>query len=45
MEALQCVRLHQKAPEGAFRPFKVLTLVLPKMSKLFIINVGVYGGT
>ena len=44
-EALQRVRLHQKAPEGACRPFKVLTLARPKMFELIVLYVGVYGGT
>ena len=43
--ALQCVKLNQKAPEVAFRPFKVLTLALPKMFELIVLCVGVYGGT
>ena len=44
-EALRCVRLNQKAPEGACRPFKVLTLALPKMFELIVLYVGVYCGT
>ena len=44
-EALQCVRLNQKAPEGACRPFKVLTLAPPKTLELIVLYVGVYGGT
>ena len=44
-EALQWVILHQKDPEGVFRPFKVLTLACAKMFKLIVLYVGVYGGT
>ena len=44
-EALQCIRLHQKAPEDACRPFKVLTLARPKMFELIVLYEGVYGGT
>ena len=44
-EAIQYVRLHQKAPEGACSPFKVLTLAHTKMFELIILYVGFYGGT
>ena len=44
-EALQCVRLNQKAPEGVCRLFKVLTLAHPKMFELIVLYVGVYGWT
>ena len=43
-EALKCVILHHKAPEGVWRPFKVLTLALPKMFELIVLCVGVYSG-
>ena len=43
-EALQWVRFHQKAPEVACRPFKVLTLYCPKMFELIVLYVGVYSG-
>ena len=44
-EALQCIILHQRYPDGACRLFKVLTLNCAKIFKLIIIYVGVYGGT
>ena len=45
LEALQCVRWYQKAPEGACRPFKVLTLTRPKLFELIVLYVGTYIGT
>ena len=42
-EALQCVIWHQNAPEGASRPFKVLTLVRDKMIDIIPLYVGPYG--
>ena len=45
LEALQCVRLYQKAPDGEFRPLKVIIMALAKMFKLFVLYAGVYGGT
>ena len=44
-EALQCVILHQKAPKGACRPFKVLTLAHAKNLKLILLYIVVYFGT
>ena len=44
-EALKCVRLYQKAPEGVLRPFKVLTLDRAKIFELIVLYVGVYVGT
>ena len=44
-EALQCVRLNEKDPSGAFYPFRVMTLARPKLFELIVINVGIYGGT
>ena len=43
-EALQCVIWHRTAPEGACRPFKVLTLVCAKMINIMPLDVGPYGG-
>ena len=40
-EALQCVRYHQTAPEGAYRPFKVLALVCAKMIDIISLYVAV----
>ena len=44
-EALQCVRLYQRAPEGACHPLKVMTLARPNIFELTVLYVGVYGGT
>ena len=40
-EALQYVILHQEDPEGACRPFKVLTLAHAKIFELIVLCVGV----
>ena len=39
---LQCVRWHHNDPEGASRPFKVLTLVRAKMINIMPLYVGPY---
>ena len=40
MEALQCVRWHQNAPEGASRPFNVMRLAFVKMINMMPLYVG-----
>ena len=41
---LQCVKWHHNDPEGASRPFKVLTLIRVKMINRMPLYVGPYGG-
>ena len=44
-EALQCVRLYQRAPKSACHPLKVMTLAQPKIFEFIVLYMGVYGGT